>query len=483
MHKHRIELKEGVSLVVISGEGSLTIRGHEEPILLIEVPEETDPAIEQGGGRVILRLEQDAHLWIWREMPLIVRELAGDLTVRELEAALEISEVKGDVNLRQVGDSRLGQVEGDVIVTEGGAVQAEGFLKDDVVLRGVGAVELDEVGADLVVRGAASLGVNHVRDDLVAHSIGGAVRLTEARGDVSLRGVDGAVEIARVQGDFSGRALHGDVRVTRVDGDTLLHVAFQEGRQYRLAGEREIAVRFPEETGARFVIEASSWVHPPVEGYQVESEEEGRAVIVVGKGGPDVYLTTDGEVVLGRRTVHWEQNLHEVGQRMEAWADEFGNRMQRWGDEVRRRVDWERIGQEVEQAVSNVGRLVETRLQEIEDRWDVRGPVDAEETEEEVRRSVDWERIGRKVEDAARRSVSKVRTNLQRLQERLRQKAERVEVEGERATRVDIEITEEPLPAQTTDSLDEERLAVLRMVEEGRLTSKEASALLEALEA
>lgn len=478
MNTHRIELKEGVSLVIVSGEGSLTVEGGEEPVLLVDVPEETDVEIEQGGGRVTLRLEDDAYLRMWREMPLLVRELSGELSVRGLEAALELSVLEGDVNLRGVGELRLGQVEGDVIVSGGGTVRAEGYLNDDVVLRDVGAVELDEVNGDLVVREADSLSVNHAEDDVVAQSIGGAVRLTEARGDVTLRGIDGAVEIARIHGDLSARALHGDLLVTRVDGDAILNMAFREGCRYRVTGEREIAVRFPEETAARFVIQASRWVFPSGGAFQSESEEEGRAVIVVGEGGPDVFLSTDGEVVLGRPVVQWEFDFQDVGRQVETWTEEFGRRMQQLGDEVRRRVDLERIGVEVEQAISNVGRLVETRLQEIEERWGAADLEHAEDYEEDADRAVDWERIGRKVEDAARRSVSKVRANLQRLGERLRKRVDA----GEGEARIDIEITEEPIPDNATDTLDEERLTVLRMVEEGRLTSDEAAALLDALE-
>lgn len=509
MGKQRIELTAGTVLRIADTEGDVIIRGQQEPLLEIELARPDGAEIEQEEGVVVLRLHRDARLRVWSETPITLEQADGDITVRGVRGALRLNKVVGDVVLSDVGEVQLRDVDGDVVVSRAGDVRAEGYLDDDVHLRQVGQVSLEEVSGDLAVRGAAALSVDHIGDDVAVSTVKGSVRVQEARGDAALRGVEGAVEIGRVRGDLSTRNLQGNLLVTRVDGDISLYVAFLADRQYRLAGRRGIHVRFPETTAARFVIQAPRWSYPK-EGFEVETEEEGRAVVRFGQDGPDVHLSTDGEVVLrGTTAADWERNMEEFGRRMEEWGMHFGQQMDQWGQQLRHRleeVDWERFGQEIDEATSRITRLVETRLQEIDPEQMRRQAERAADRVEEQVHAVDWDRIARKIEQAAQVGLTQAQAGLDRLQERLRRQEEKL-AQAEKKARektakrpeevavqppaepappsdlsVTVEITEEEAPPAEMSALDEERLAVLTLVEEGRLTAEEAGALLDALE-
>ncbi len=484
MHTQRIELAPEMTVEIVECAGDLSIRGTEEATLVVEVSKEKDISFEQGAGKVTLRLGGDARLRVLQAIPLTLRQLGKDLKVRGLNGPLDIGEVEGDVIVGEAGDVRLSNVRGDIVVGRAGTVRSQGYLDDDVVLRRVEAVELVEVGGDLTVSGATSLSLDRVDGDVHASVIAGEVRLKEVRGDVSLRDVAGAVEMGRVGGDLDGRDLCGDVVVTRVDGDITLSTALQADRRYRMTGRHDIRVRFPEGTAARFDIQARRWTVPSGDAVHEETPEEGRAVVQLGQGGPEVLLVTDGDVFLGPAGDDWERCCDDFGRQMGDWGERFGRQMEQWGEELRGRlegVEWERVGKEIEEATGRIAHLVESRLEEIDvDEISRRAQATAAELGDRVR-DVDWERIGRKVERATRHGMHRVQAGLQRLQERLRrQEATGVVPPPPPVSPVAVEVHFDDAPP--ADSLDEERLAVLQMVEEGRLTADEAAALLDALE-
>lgn len=482
MFTRQIELGESPS-VEIEGEGDLHILGSEERLLRLETAREEDVEVRQEAGRVFLRLHDDASLLLWQEAPLILRHRRGDIRGRGLKGPLEVDKVEGDLSLSEVGGVHLGLVEGDVSIHQAGDIHGRGALNGDLSLRRVGAVELAEVEGDVALHEAASLSLERAGDDLSAGEVAGDVRLKEVHGDVLLRDIGGAAEVGRAEGDLTARNVRGDLLVGRVDGDIVLDTALREGCTYRLVGRGDIVVRCPEGTAARFLIQASSWIVPPSEVYRVERREEGWVAVQLGQGGPDVHLVADGEVVLGP-TGDWERSVHDFSRRMEEWGRRFGRQMEEWGEELRERLqraDWERLGREIEEATARVARLVETRLQELDlDELSRRAEEATVQAEERVRQ-VDWERIAQKIEQATRQGMERVQAGLQRLQERLRRQAETPPSPPPPPQPPE---TPPPPPAKEAPPppLDEERMAILRLVEEGRLTADEAAALLDALE-
>jgi len=481
MFTRQMQLNEGIR-VEIEGQGDLNVLGSQERILRLETLREEDVEIRQEAGRVLLHLRDDASILLWQDAPLLLRRLRGDFQGRGLKGPLEAEEVEGDLNLSNLGQVRLGQVDGDVSIHQAGDIQGQGVLNGDLSLHQVGAVKLARVEGDVALQEAASLSLDRAEGDLSAGRVAGDVRLKEVEGDILLRDIAGAVEVGRTEGDLNARQVQGDLVAGPVDGDIVLDTALREGCTYRLTGRGDIVVRCPEGTAARFLIQAASWVVPPSDVYRVERKEEGQVVVQLGQGGPEVHLSTDGEVVLGPAG-DWERSVHDFSQRMEEWGRRFGRQMEEWGERLRERLqqaDWERLGREIEEATARVAQLVETRLQELDlDELGRRAEEAAAQAGERVRQ-VDWERIAQKIEQATRQGMERIQAGLQRLQERLRRQAAAEPPTPPPSPAPETPPPPPPKPAPSP--LDEERMAVLRLVEEGRLTADEAAALLDALE-
>ena len=121
--------------------------------------------------------------------------------------------------------------------------------------------------------------------------------------------------------------------------------------------------------------------------------------------------------------------------------------------------------------------------------------------------SVDWDRIGARTQQAVDRAMERMQIDMDRMvakaerhQERIEQRLEREKRRMERkarkrdrkdARRAGIEITVEGDPAEDAyeeyeaepgPDLDEERLSILRMLEQGQIAPEEAEMLLDALE-
>ena len=119
--------------------------------------------------------------------------------------------------------------------------------------------------------------------------------------------------------------------------------------------------------------------------------------------------------------------------------------------------------------------------------------------------SVDWERIGVQSQQAVERAMGQMRLNMDRMVEKAARHQERLERRLEREQRrverkhwraagpersAPVDATDRPATeddeedgsVQPGPDLDEERLSILRMVEQGQIAPEEAEMLLDALQ-
>ena len=112
---------------------------------------------------------------------------------------------------------------------------------------------------------------------------------------------------------------------------------------------------------------------------------------------------------------------------------------------------------------------------------------------------MDWERIGLQTQRSVERAMEQMRSNMDRMvekaarqQDKLERKLERERQRQERAERRlrpegEVEVPETAYaeanePMEPEPDLEEERLSILRMVEQGQISPGEAEMLLDALE-
>lgn len=350
-----------------------------------------------------------------------------------------------------------------IIESIGGDLSLVGWEGDDILLKAddnemkVGQ-DGDKVtiscGDDLSLRvpKAASIIIGMIGGDASIRGVMGELELKEIAGDLSLRDIN-SIAIDTVQADFSLRGAKGhlsiksansDVSIRDVDGnvtlasvaddlalrdvrgnvsanvaeDVVMYLNPQAGNTYSVTAGDDILLVMPPKANATLTLNADDI---DIEWKGIEADEDATSrVVTLGDGSASVTLNAGGDIRVS--------NQADAGES----AEDFGN-FAGIG------MDWSGFG----------------------------------------------ERISRRVEQAAQRAQRKVEEAARRIEQKTRD-VERRAGRGKVALEVgrwnwDFAPKGVPMPSRPTVS-EEERLAILKMLQDKKITAEEAEQLLAALE-
>ena len=288
----------------------------------------------------------------------------------------------------------------------------------------------------------AAVSVQSVAGDMSARNLGCPLEMGDVRGDASVRAVAG-ISVARVGSDFALRSSGGDVYVRQVDGDALVRDVVGRASLDHVAKNlvlREVQGDIHAEVGEDVVAYLA-----PLPG-QVCSVTAGDGILLVLPVGADASLFLKGDSI----HVQWpgvenddarsrEVRLGDASARIDLngggevrVSDQFdaGERADEFGNFAGMSFDWsgfgDMAGRRAQAAARRAGKKAAAAAKRVERQWGRTGQ--------------DW--------SAARRSV-----NLSGFSTAVREPAS-----------------------------DEERLTILRMLQEKKISAEEADKLLSALE-
>ena len=344
---------------------------------------------------------------------------------------LKVERVSGDASLQALqGPIMLGPVSGDLTMNDLGPVTLE-QVHGDASLRNVGAVNASNVSGDFVVRGAH-----------------GACVLDTVGGDASLRDVDGVATIQNVGSDLFVRNVRGSVQAN-AGGDVALYVQPQPGQTYDVSAGSDIIVRLAPESNVKLHLSASSPESIQVDFPGVELPEDcSECHVVVGTetpGMPEMVLRSGSDLLVTSAADKWED------------AAEFGKGM-------RDGFDWplppdfsERINRRVQAAMERAN----AHLEAANRRAEAAGQRASMKVEAAMRRA---EAKARAAEVRARRGAGHMHANIN-------------------IGRWNWDLTPGSEPTEPNAPVsNDERLTILKMLQEKKITLEEAEKLLAALE-
>jgi hypothetical protein len=413
----------------------VAIRGWDEDAIELTLDGDADQcAVEQQESVLVITAHIPLAIHVPRGTAVSVGQVAGDLLLRDLDRKVHVGTAHGDLSVRSGQASiSLDEVHGDLAVEH-----LDGPLS---VSQAHSSVHLNRLGA-------VSLG--RVHGDVDARTIAGDLRMSAVSGAVQARDVAGLLVLEEGQSDFQGKDLAGGMDVHNVKGSLSLRTALTPGLTYTGRANGDIVARFPEGTSARLTLEAGGQIS--AKGLQVEEEESGRMVAQAGEGGAQVALRAGGDLSVRVRGEDqdqpWGFSMDELGEQISA---EIARHVEKLGD-----------------GLPDFGVLV------------------SREVEREVERAI--RKAQRQAEKATRRAQEHARAAEQRIrqaQEKAQQKARQFQARFEHRWG--------PPPGAVPGSgrgglgprsrspSREEQLAVLKMLQEGRISAEEAETLLKAL--
>jgi DUF4097 and DUF4098 domain-containing protein YvlB len=427
------EFSRKVHVHIDGCQGDLALRGRDQPELEIRSLEDlAEDVIEQAEDTFHLPELPQCRLFVPRQATVVVGHVVGDLKADGLIGDLEVNKVDSGV-----------RVEGGTLPGDFGSDELTGNVKLDSAL---GDVSLREVAGDAVVRLTGG--------DLRARQIGGALQAEEVHGDVRVRNLTGVLELGHVAGDAILVNLRGGAEVRQVDGDVVLKTELVPGARYSVRARGNVVLRIPLETGAHLVLEAPAGeIHSTIS-LEVKEKAAGRLVGTLGRADKraEVLLhTTGGNITLRPLTTSEDRTT----------------------DQINLGFDPEAIAEMVRAHV--VASLGTSNVDEFVHRETERALRRAERARAKAERAA--ERAQAKAERAAERARARVELAEERAQRHMERQMEKAGKRGRGARRKKwaFHQTSEPVT-------EEERAAVLKMLQEGKITAEEANQLLEALE-
>ena len=359
----------------------------------------------------------------------VLVECDEDLILYVPQAAiLEIEKVSGDVSVQALqGPLSLGPVSGDLTMHDVGALNLDN-ITGDASLRKAGAVTARTISGDFSLRGG-----------------NGPCAIESIGGDASLRDVNGDVAIQEIGSDLFLRNPRGNVSV-QADADVALYIEPQPGKIYTATAGDDILVRLPPRVDLHLHLVGTDPENINVNIPDVElSGEETEYDLILGEEGADrprMDLTAGDDLLVTTQSEAWD-SAADFGVEM----NDFGS----WGVPP------------LPPLPPDFSDRINRRVQAAMDRAHAR-----------------IEAAGRHVEHGGRRMEAAVK--------RAEAKARAAEIRARRGQvnmnigRWEWDLTPHGADAPTDVPSDEERLTILRMLQEKKISLEDAEKLLAALE-
>ncbi|MBC7876065.1 MAG: DUF4097 family beta strand repeat protein [Anaerolineales bacterium] len=281
-----------------------------------------------------------------------------------------------------------------------------------------GDLELKEISGDLSIRDVNSVAIDTIRSDFSLRGAKGHLSIKSAHSDVSIRDVDGNVSLESVADDLALRDVRGNVSAN-VSEDVVLYLNPQPGNSYAVTAGEDILLVMPPNANATLTLNADE-IDIAWKGIANEEDATSR-VVTLGDGSAMVTLKAGSDIRVSNQSNAGES------------AEDFGN-FAGMG------FDWsgfgERISRQVEQVTHRANRQVD----------------------EATRRAAE----ARAKFEGGRRGKSKVAVGVGRWNWDLSPKGV-------------------PMPPKPQAS-EEERMVILKMLQEKKITAEEAEKLLASLE-
>ena len=346
-------------------------------------------------------------------------------------ASLQVERVKGDANLQALsGPLTLGPVDGDLTIKDLGPVTL-GTVSGDASMRNVGALNAESISGDFSLRGGK-----------------GVCAVDRIGGDASIRDIDDMVAIENIGADLYVRNVHAAVDV-KAGADVALYLAPLPGQTYDISAGDDLILRLPPDANVRLHLTGGSpdSIHVDFPGVSRPEDCAGCEVLIgqEADGMAEMVLSAGDDLLVTSQADSWES------------AADFGVGM-RDGNE------WtfppfelpEDFSQRINQRVQAAMERAQSHLEAANRHAETAG-----------------HRASIKIEAAMRRAEAKARA------------AEVRSRRGQAAVRIgrwNWDVTPHG-PAQTSAPVsDEERLSILKMLQEKKISVEEAEKLLAALE-
>ncbi|MEJ2147890.1 MAG: hypothetical protein P8Z40_00265 [Chloroflexota bacterium] len=161
-----------------------------------------------------------------------------------------------------------------------------------------GFVDVERVFGDCSTRRTGALSIRRVEGGARIRSVAGPVTVGAIQGDVMLRDVSGLARVEYIGGDVYGRDLPFGASIGRVGGDLFFQTDYNPGLAWQIAVDGDATFHVPEHASVRFTIPFD--VDLDLEKGLEALDQEGFRVVLFGKGAAAAEVSANGSLAIKR---------------------------------------------------------------------------------------------------------------------------------------------------------------------------------------
>jgi hypothetical protein len=410
--------------------------------------------------------------------PRIILDISGDLRLKGQDDFEVVAKADSPEDLTL--EARDDQVEirctsnCNVRVPRAASVEIHS-AHGDAVIKGLdGNLSIDTVNGDLELRNVCVTHIGKVNGNLTAKNVDGDLSVDSTVGDLFARRVQGNFNVSgSISGNLNLTDIGGSAKAS-ANGNIILRLDPSPGHEYEFNCTGNLFCRLSSDASVEISVPKASQVMVDLPGIHASAPVQTPYALTLGEGDAKITLSANGNVVLDTHAPEWDMEDFDIdtNAEVEGMADA--------------------VSQQINQQVESQVRMIEDQLNAQLSSLTMRLSA-AKLTEDQARRIEDRAR------EASDRATERAQERVRRAQERMEQKMaaaqRKMEYRAqamERASRhgrhpVGLGVLtfpgapKPPSPAGEPVK-EEERLMILRMLEQKQITMDEAEKLLTALE-
>ena len=349
-----------------------------------------------------------------------------------------------------------------------GSVFQEGNISGDATFKSLESeITISKVSGNLSLRSIESVIIGSVHGNLVAKNIDGSISLEKCQGNVSVRDIQGDLMIAEsIAGNLTLKEIDGSAKA-EARGNVSVELDPPPESSYDFQAKGNLSCRLPVDASVKLKIIRGSRVSVKIPGVEAPSPIETPFEMILGEGDANLTLAASGNVSLASRPADWDMGEFEV-----EIGDDFDLMAETLNEQISTQIEaqMEMMEEELQHQLDTLSFSLEKTALSADQ---------AERIAERAREAS--ERANRRAQEKIRRAQEKMQRKLEAAQRRAERKARAAE-RAARDRRRRPEAPERPVTPRSEPVSDEERLMILQMLEQGKVTPEEAEQLLAALE-
>jgi hypothetical protein len=406
---------------------------------------------------------------------VIIGQVMGNLQVRGWEnPEVVVRANPEDLSLEGQDDvvrlSCLGECE--VRLPQGATIQVEVVHGNGQFRALEDELAIGQVHGSLGLRNVAATRVEAVHGELSARAVSGDLEAGQVHGNAQVRDVQGRCTLKEVMGNLDLRDVESDVRAI-AEGNARLRLSVLMGAQYQVQAQGNLQCRIPEDASLKLNLSSEAGIIRVLTPQISRTFQQEQCELTLGDGQATMQLAAGGLLYLTGQG-GWEGPGPETASAEEG----FVRLPEDFSEQITQQVE-----AQIEAQMQAMTRQINEQMDLLTQRFSGAGM-----SPEEI------ERIMAQARQVSERETTRAQEKMRRAQEKLERKLEAAQRQREKAAdrrtrgagRQSWSFDWPPPPPAPAPPKapvsDEERLMILRMLEQKKITLEEAEQLLATLE-